>query len=86
MNARHDSSRFYKATGLCMNSMTLENSISSDEMAKKISDAEGNYFLRGPELSRSDFDEIESLPQFDIQYDVDTVLEKIESLRKIDKF
>ena len=83
---KHDSRRFFDATGKQLKSDQLAASLSKEEVKDKLEKAEDNYKLRGPPLSRSDWDHIVPDKQFRIPYSVKDVEEAILGAKKTDSF
>ena len=83
---QQDPARFFAGTGMQMRSDQLDVAFSDEELAEKLVKAEKNYYLKGPQLKRSDFDQIVPDNQFVIPYDVDSLLEEMQDLKKVDAF
>ena len=78
--------RYFQGTGYHMKSDQIDVAYSDEELAQKLIKAEENYYLKGPPLQRSDFDDIESDAQFEIPFDIETTLTEIAGLKKVDTF
>ena len=83
---KHDSRRFFEATGKHLKQDQLEKPLSKDQIQAKLEAAEDNYKVRGPPLSRADWDYIVPDRQFRIPWSVKDVEEAIMSAKKIDGF
>ena len=85
-NQRVNPARFFQGTGMQIKSDQLDIVYSAEEQAMKLEKAEENYYLKGPKLDRSQFEDIVPDAQFVIPYSEEVILEEFKKLKKVDSF
>lgn len=83
---RHDTRRFFEATGKQLKSDQLQVSLSDQEVKEKLEKAEDNYKLQGPQLEPEDWNHIVPDRHFKVPHSIKDVEEAINSAKKIDSF
>ena len=85
-NSRVDVSRFFAQTKRYLKFEGIDQVLSESELQSKLTAAEENYYLQGPEFTLDDINDVEPLNYFEINEDVNNVVEIIKRLNKIDSF